>query len=141
MVRRKVVIDRSYSGLPIRARPPNLLEMIEDLETMRLDNYKDGTIIADGSEQTLLECSEIARVMGYVDLSEMDMGDIVIIRQYVRVKPDLPMKKYAEETYSNKQTIPLVYLTPKELDYGMKFTLQQTTGAFKTFDYNFIREK
>jgi len=99
-----------------------------------------GTITADGTEQTLLEYTEQASVIsGYVDLSEMTLGDTVIIRQYMKTEKDGEYKKYAEETYIGKQDIPLVYITPKVIDVAVKITLQQTAGTFKTFTFSFMR--
>jgi hypothetical protein len=101
---------------------------------------KKGTLIADGTEQTLLEFVGVGVVSGHIDLQNMEEGDVVIIRQYIKVKEDGEYKKYAEETYTGIQELPVIYITPKAVDIAMKITLQQTSGTYKSFDYNFIRE-
>jgi hypothetical protein len=106
----------------------------------RVTSLKKGTLIADGTEQTLIEFVGVGIVSGHVDLQNMDEGDTVIIRQYIKVKDDGEYKKYAEETYTGVQTSPVVHITPKAVDVAMKVTLQQTTGNYKSFDYNFIKE-
>jgi hypothetical protein len=100
-----------------------------------------GTVVADGTEQVVVECLELARLVGYIDLGEMSPGDTVVIRQYMRLKPGGRFKVYESETYTGPQTDkPIVYVKPKESDYGVRVTLQQTSGVFKSFDYNFLRE-
>lgn len=111
------------------------------VECPRLDAFQDGTIMADGTEQVLVEYTNVGRIMGYLDLSNMQSGDTLVIRQYMKVVDGGSYKKYAEESYSSVQTIPVIYLTPKESDIGMKITIQQTAGVLRSFDYNFVREK
>jgi hypothetical protein len=106
----------------------------------RVTPLKRGTIKADGTEQTILEFVGVGVVSGHVDLQNMAEGDTVIIRQYIKVSDDGSYKKYAEESYRGPQALPIIYLTPKAVDVAMKVTIQQTSGTFKTFDYNFIRE-
>lgn len=105
------------------------------------ETVKSGNIKANGTEQTLLEYTEVARIMGYIDLQHMEAGDSVVIRQYLKVKPGSSYGKYAGETYSGVQSVPIIYLTPKETDQGMKITIEQTAGPLKSFAFNFIREK
>lgn len=107
----------------------------------RLDAFQDGTITADGTEQDLLEFTEVGRVMGYLDLQNMQAGDTLVIRQYMKLKTGGSYKKYAEEQYSGVQDVPVVYLKPKESDIGMKITIEQTAGVLRDYDYNFVREK
>lgn len=107
----------------------------------RLDAFLDGTLSMDGTEQTLMEYTKIARIMGYLDLWNMEAGDVVVIRQYMRIKPEIPYRKYADQPYSGVQDPPVIYLKPKESDYGNKITVEQVVGVLKSFDYNFIREK
>lgn len=106
----------------------------------RTTPLKKGTLIADGTEQTLLEFVGVGIISGHVDLQNMAADDTVIIRQYIKLKDDGAYKKYAEETYTGIQSLPDIYITPKAVDIAMKITLQQTTRTFKSFDYNFILE-
>lgn len=107
----------------------------------KLDAFLDDSISMNGTEQTILEYSKVARIMGYLDLTNLQEGDVVVIRQYLRMKPASPYRKCEEASYSGPQDPPVVYLKPKESDYGHKITVQQTMGSLKGFDFNFIREK
>lgn len=105
----------------------------------KLTLLKEGNLHADGSEQTLVEYTETGRVSGYIDLNKMQLGDKTIIRQYLRVNGFY--SKYAEEAYENTQNTPIIYVTPKETDKGLKITLQQTNGLFKDYNNRFILEE
>jgi hypothetical protein len=96
--------------------------------------------LADGSEQVVLEYIGLGRVFGYIDLQNMVEGDEVVIRQYMRLKPGGAFKRYAQASFSGVQTDPVVYIQPKEVDYGVRVTLQQIAGVFKSFDFNFLYE-
>jgi hypothetical protein len=49
--------------------------------------------------------------------------------------------KYAEETYSGAQTLPLLYITTKSGRYGIKITAQQTAGTNRTLSFQFFRRR
>jgi len=105
-----------------------------------LKPLKSGNLAADGSEQTLLEFTEVGRIIGYVDLGNMQAGDSVVIRQYMKIVEGGNYRKYAEETYSGILVEPLLYIHPRETDVAIKVTLQQTVGVFRNFPNNFMRE-
>jgi len=106
---------------------------------IKLTHLGSGTMVADGSEQRVfaLERSEPFKLEGYIDLSKMQTGDEVIIRQYVRLKPGGELKKYWEDTYRGIQDNPIIYITPKPSLYGVLVTLQQTAGKYITYDWEF----
>lgn len=104
-----------------------------------IKSLKEGTLDADGIEQILLEFTDVGRISGYVDLSEMLAGDKIVVSQYLMVNGSY--QKYASEGYEDKQDIPVVYFTSKESDKGLKITLQQTGGLFKSYDNRFILEE
>lgn len=100
----------------------------------------EGTLTADGTEQTVVEYTKLAVVHGYIDLQNMQTGDQVVIRAYVKFGPGKPYKKYAEETYTDAQSLPALYVLPRLTVYGIKITLQQTAGTYRDFDYMFVKE-
>jgi hypothetical protein len=106
----------------------------------RLSALKQSNLTADGSEQTVLEFMDVGRVMGYVDLGNMQAGDAVVVRQYMKVVDGGNYRKYADGTYTDVQPDPLLYINPRETDVAIKITLQQIAGAFKSFPNNFMRE-
>ena len=71
----------------------------------------------------------------------MDTGDEIVVRQYIKIKNGGVYLKYAERTYSGKQAFDILYLTTKPTVYGIKITLQQTSGTYRSFDYQFFRRR
>ncbi len=106
---------------------------------MGIEVIKEGTLNADGSEQTLVEFTELGKMEGYINLSNLALGDTAIIRQYQKVYGEY--RQYAEESYSDVQILPAVYITPKSGKDGVKITIQQTAGTLRAFAYCFFREK
>ena len=98
-----------------------------------------GTLIADGTPQTLIEYAGLTTIQGYIDLSNMQEGDTVTISIYIKVKPDGEYKLYNTETYYGKQPTPTLYILPRVTAYGYKAVLQQTAGTYKSFDYLFTK--
>lgn len=113
----------------------------------RLDNIPayetpvESSILMDGSEQILVskEDNKIGLLDGYVDLSSMDTDDVIVIRQSMQVKAEGTYVKYAEETYSGPQTIPLLHIVTKTAKDKIKVTAEQTNVAYKTLDVQFYR--
>ena len=101
---------------------------------------RKGTLVADGSEQTLIEYSgAVALISGYVDLSNMTDGDEVAITSYVKIKEDGDYIVYRREVFTGKQPEPALYILPRPAGLAYKVTLQQTAGVYKSFDYLFIK--
>jgi len=99
-----------------------------------------GTVTADGTEQVLLEYSgRISTIAGYVDLGNMEEGDVVVIRSYVRVTEDSDFRLYRSETFVGRQVENALYMLPRLSGLAMRVTLQQTAGAFKTFGFLFVK--
>lgn len=106
----------------------------------RLSPLKSGNLVADGTEQTLLEFVNIGRISGYVDLGNMQVGDKVIIRQYMKLVRGGNYREFEGVPYSGVQDSPVLYIEPKETDFAIKITLQQTVGSYRSFPHNFMRE-
>jgi len=105
-----------------------------------LKQDKQGVVTASDNEQEIVRHASLMKFSGYIDLSNMEGGDTVVVRQYLRIRKHGEYKKYAEETYVGVQENPIIYVTTKILVYGVEITIQQTTGTFKSFDYTFTRE-
>jgi len=101
---------------------------------------KEGEIYADGTEQTVIEALGIMNLEGYIDLSHMMDGDTVTLRRYVKIQKDAEYKLHGEETYVGTQAQPLIRFPPMAGYYGIKITLQQTSGTHKNFPYQFFKE-
>lgn len=114
----------------------------------RMDAFDDpieGSVVMDGSEKNVV-LDEIAGnpqryLEGYVDLSPMASGDTIVVRQYMKISATGDYIKYAEETYSGAQTLPLLYIITKPAKYGLRITIQQTSGTYRTLTYQFFRRR
>ncbi|MEM2607369.1 MAG: hypothetical protein QXH97_00350 [Candidatus Bathyarchaeia archaeon] len=120
-----------------------LIDRLADVEAF--DTPIEGSLTADGTEQNLI-LDEISgnpqrHIEGYVDLSALASGDTIVIRQYMKIAATGDYVKYAEETYSGAQTLPLLHIITKPARYGLKLTLQQTAGTYRSFAYQFFRKR
>jgi hypothetical protein len=109
------------------------------------DDPIEGTVTMDGTEKVVV-LDEISGnpqrfLEGYVDLSPMASGDTIVVRQYMKIASAGDYVKYAEETYSDAQSIPLLFIVTKPGRYGIKVTSQQTAGTNRTLTYQFFRRK
>jgi len=120
--------------------------LIDRLASMEaFDIPIEGTITMDGTEQNVV-LDEITGnpprfLEGYIDLSPMAAGDTIVIRQYMKIAADGAYVKYAEETYTDAQSLPLLYVVSKSGRYGIKITAQQTAGTYRTLTYQFFRRR
>ncbi len=105
---------------------------------MGIEVIKEGNLTADGSQQTLVEFTELGKIEGYVNFSQLNSGDFVIVRQYQKVYGEY--KQYAEESYFGVQALPAVYITPKSGKEGIEITLQQTSFTMRHFTNCFFKE-
>ncbi|MBA7661887.1 hypothetical protein ES703_69907 [subsurface metagenome] len=84
--------------------------------------------------------NKIGILDGYVDLTPMAAEDTVVIRQSMQIKAEGAYVQYAEDTYSDVQTLnPLLHIITKTAKDKIKVTAEQTAGAVKTFDVQFYR--
>jgi len=102
----------------------------------------EGTLIADGTEQTVFEhtADKIKIIHGWIDLNSMDFGDTVVIRSYVDFGGGYRI--HATENYSDAQSKPAVFFVGRMLKNGHKYkvTLEQTGGTLRSFPYVFFEE-
>jgi len=110
---------------------------IDDIFTF--EELTVGTLTADGTEQTVVEVSTLGTLEGYIDLSNMQAGDSVTIREYVKLKSDGAYRLYESATYTDAQSKPALHIVKLPTKYGIKVTLEQTAGTYRDYDYNFFR--
>jgi hypothetical protein len=121
-------------------------QLIDRLAYMdAFDTPIEGTVTASGSETTVIE-DELSGnpprfLEGYIDLSALATGDTIIIRQYIKITSTGSYVKYAEETYSGPQDLPLLYIVTKPGRYGIKITVVQTAGTNRTLTFQFFRRR
>ena len=120
--------------------------LIDRLASMdAFDDPIEGSVTMDGTELNVV-LDEISGnpqrfLEGYIDLSPMAAGDTIVVRQYMKIAATGEYRKYAEETYSGAQDIPLLYVTTKPARYGLKLTAQQTAGTYRTLTFQFFRRR
>lgn len=120
-----------------------LINRLANIEAF--DTPIEGTVAMDGTEKNVV-LDEVAGnpprfLEGYIDLSPLASGDTLVIRQYMKISATGDYVKYAEETYSGAQSLPLLYITTKPGRYGIKITAQQTAGTNRTLTYQFFRRR
>jgi len=110
-------------------------------KTPAFETYVETSVVMDGTEKTLVEKADdkMGMLDGYVDLTPMQAGDTIVIRQSMKVKAAGAYVKYAEETYSGAQTIPLLHVVTKTAKTSIKVTAEQTAGTNRTLDVQFFR--
>ncbi len=100
-----------------------------------------GTLTADGTEQTVREYIGTGKLHAYIDLTNMAAGDTTVIRQFMKIKAAGTYIKYAEETYTGAQTLPMLHIIMKPSKNGVKVTLQQTAGTNRSYDWETFVEQ
>jgi glycerol uptake facilitator-like aquaporin len=98
----------------------------------------EGTLTANGTEQTVFESAEQGVFEGWIDLANMASGDTTVIKIYVKTKTDGTYRLYDSASYSDAQLNPAVHIIDLAAK-GFKVTLQQTSGSYKTYDYQIFR--
>ena len=101
----------------------------------------EASIAMDGNELTLVAKADdkMGLLDGYIDLTPMQGGDTIVIRQYMQIKAAGAYVKYAEQSYPGVQAIPLLAVTTKAAKDKIKVTAQQTAGVYRTLDVQFYR--
>jgi hypothetical protein len=105
-----------------------------------LKTVAEGTLTANGSEQDVVNVSGRGKYEGWIDLSNMQTGDTVIIREYIKLKSGGSWRLYTTTSYSGVQDEPAIHATRKLVEYGWRITVQQTAGAYRDYDYDFFKE-
>jgi len=103
----------------------------------------EATVAMDGTELVLAEKTDDKQGLleGYVDLTPIQAGDTIVIRQYMKVKAAGSYVKYNEETYTDAQSIPLLNISTKAAKTAIKVTAQQTAGTNRSLDVQFFRRR
>ncbi len=101
-----------------------------------------GTLSATGAEDTIKEITAtVNKLHCFVDLTAMQAGDTIVVRQYMKIKAAGTFIKYADETYSDVQALPMLYVVTKPAKDGIRITLEQTAGTNRDYDWQTFQEK
>ena len=138
--------DVSLQDIGYTSTRASKLDNLDRLPSMEaFDTPIEGSVTMDGTEVTVV-LDEITgnptrHLEGWIDLSPMQNGDSVTIRLYVKTTSTGNYVKYAEETYTDTQSLPALHLVTLPARYGIKITMQQTAGTYRTFNYQFFRKR
>lgn len=96
-----------------------------------LNSETDVINLSDQTDDYIIE--------GCLDLSNLAVGDTVVIKTYVAVDGS-NQRKIDEVTFSNEQENPVVRIPAMTVPYNGKFrcTITQTEGTLRTIYYTFI---
>lgn len=80
-------------------------------------------------------------VEGYIDLSKLVAGDMVVVTEYIAVD-GVNYNIFSQVTYSGPVSEPVIRLHTKTLLSSMKYrvTINQITGTLQSFPYGFVLE-
>jgi hypothetical protein len=100
--------------------------------------------LALNTETTVIEitgASDDYIVEGYIDLSQLQSGDVVIIKEYIAVD-GVNYQSFLTVTYTDRPSDPVIRFHAKILTYNMKYkvTIMQTQGGLRSFPYSFVQE-
>ena len=131
--------DSSLISLGYTSSRASKLDYLTDALTKMLiaEAPYEGTVTANGSEQTIVERTDNVTfwLEGWIDLSNLNAGDSVVVREYVRIKSGGNYRKYAEKQYLGVQVLPALRVLTLPSRYGIKITIHQTSGTYRSFDY------
>ncbi len=110
---------------------------------LTLTHLGSGTFKTSATEEPIFEytCNEPFTFTGYVNLKNMEDGDTVVLRQYVKLAINGEYTLYAEEEYVGKQREPLIHIEKLPALKAIKITVQQTSGSFKYLPWEFYAGK
>jgi len=96
------------------------------------------------TETTVIEIAGEAEeymVEGYIDVSQLQSGDAITIREYIAVD-GVNYNTYITLTLSGAQQDTVLRFHTKTLLRSMKYkiTITQTSGTLRTFKYGFVEE-
>jgi len=105
-----------------------------------------GTVTADGTEQTIAEtsCNICHYLEGNIDLTNIQGADQLRVRVYIKIKQAGNYILYADYTYKlpfQAGAGKLVSVKHEGAYYSIKVTVQQIAGAFRDYDYLFLRRR
>ena len=81
----------------------------------------------------------IMMITGYIDLSNMQAGDTVVITEYIAIEPYGIPKRFTTGTYNDAQANPIVCCPLKVIRGAYRLTIKQTAGTPRSFKYQFFK--
>lgn len=107
---------------------------------MALSSASEGSQTATiSTEHTLSTETTAATYILSVDCANLANGDTVELRAYVKVRSTSTEAVYLLASYSHAQVEDVKMSIPVPTLHSVKFTLKQTAGTGRAFDWNVIK--
>jgi hypothetical protein len=108
-------------------------------QKLTLTHLGSGSFMTSSTEEPIFEYTrtEPFTFTGYVNLKNMEDGDTIYLRQYVKLAIDDEYTLYAEEEYRDKQKEPLINIEKLPVLKAVKITVQQVSGEPKYIPWEF----
>lgn len=107
----------------------------------RIRLIKEDRVDLDGTEQEIFSTTSPGIYLGWIDLRELGAGDEVTIRMYVKPYYNSDWGKVDEMSLSGPLDRAVKPIARTVVVYGLKLTLQQTAGTYRTVYYQILREE
>jgi len=126
------------------AYSPRRLTNLNDVRAARIDRIigleveADGTLTADGTQQTIYDKSSTKpfKAQLLLDVANLALGDSVEVIEWVKVLSGGTLRWCTRTRFTGVQEEPIAVLLSKVLTYEYKVTLQQVTGTYRSFDWS-----
>lgn len=104
-----------------------------------MQEHSSGTQAATiSTEHTLATITDISTYVLVVDCNAMAAGDTVKLRAKVKTLSGSTERLAYEETLSDVQASPVFLSVPIPTVHSVKFTLEQTAGTGRSFDWSVV---
>jgi hypothetical protein len=118
----------------------SLLIWFLERQKLTLTHLGSGSFMTSSTEEPIFEYirAEPFTFSGYVNMKNLEDGDEIIIREYVKLGVDEDYTLYFEEPIHNKQKEPLYHIEKLPALKAIKVTIQQTKGTPKYVPWEFF---
>jgi len=103
---------------------------------MAVTSIAEGSITADGSEQTVSAITASGTYVAVIDTANMQAGDALTIRVKVRVRDGGTIRTMYIVSLADAQDEPIAVSAPVGSPYGMTVTIEQTAGTNRAYPYS-----
>jgi len=99
-----------------------------------------GTLVTDGTEQTLFTLTGNLFYGGYIDLTALASGDTIVVREYHQLNSGGSLIPSNTQTFTGaRPTDKKVLEFPmKPNNHGYRITIEKTVGPSRSLDFEFF---
>lgn len=103
---------------------------------MAVTSIAEGSITADGSEQTVVALTASGTYIAVLDTVNMQAGDALTIRVKAKVRSGGTIRTVYSISLADAQAEPIAVSAPVGSPYGLTVTIEQTAGTNRAFPYS-----